>query len=259
MGGVSAQSPPPHYDFHMPDAHQDDPRDAPDNPSNNGPALNAHAARPSQRQPNRQSAYPESVQRLIDAFSRLPGIGARTAERLAFFVLKSPEQDAFDLAAALADVKHNVRSCSICFNLTEQDPCPICRDENRQKGLLLVVEQPKDLISLEQTGMHKGVYHVLMGRISPLEGVGPDDLTIDGLLRRVDDPQNNGGEPVEEVILGLTPTVEGDGTALHLAEELRRRGARVTRLARGLPSGAQLEYVSKAALADAIQGRQSME
>jgi len=233
--------------------------DAPETPSATPQKPNASPRAHSTPNRARQSAYPESVQRLIDGFSRLPGIGQRTAERLAFFVLKSPEQDALDLAAALADVKRNVRSCSICFNLTEQDPCPICRDATRQKGLVLVVEQPKDLISLEQTGMHKGLYHVLMGRISPLEGVGPEDLTIDGLLRRIDDPQTNGGAPVEEIILGLTPTVEGDGTALYLAAELRRRGARVTRLARGLPSGAQLEYVSKAALADAIQGRQSME
>ncbi len=207
-----------------------------------------------------RSAYPESVDRLIDEFARLPGIGRRTAERLAFHVLKSKGPEALALSRAIEDVKRNVKHCSVCYNLTERDPCPICEDARRERGLVLVVEQPKDLLALEQTGMHRGVYHVLMGRISPLEGVGPGDVTIGDLLRRVDDPgTNSGGERVREVILGLNPTVEGDGTALYLAEELKRRGVKVSRLARGLPAGSQLEYVSKAVLADAIQGRQSIE
>ena len=205
-------------------------------------------------------AYPRSVDRLIAAFTKLPGVGRRSAERLAFWVLKSSEQEAMALADAIADVKRSVRHCSVCFNLTERDPCPVCADPRRDHGLVLVVEQPKDLIALEQTGMHKGVYHVLLGRLSPLEGVTPEHLTIADLLARVDNPaQNASARPVREVILGLNPNLEGDGTALYLAEQLRTRGVRVSRLARGLPSGSQLEFASKAVLADAIAGRQHMD
>lgn len=206
------------------------------------------------------SVYPESVDRLIEEFSKLPGIGRRSAERLAFHILKSPSPDALKLARAVEDVKRSVRHCGVCFNLTETDPCHICSDDRRDRSLILVVEQPKDLISLEQTGMYKGVYHVLMGLIRPLDGVGPEDITVNDLLRRVEDPNaNSGGVAVREVILGLNPVVEGDGTALYLGEELHRRGVRVSRLARGLPSGGQIEFASRAVLADAIQGRQSME
>lgn len=205
---------------------------------------------------SRRPAYPEPVDRLIEEFARLPGIGRRSAERLAFHVLKSDEETTLRLAKALTDVKRSVRSCSRCFNLTDDDPCPICRDRDRDQRLILVVEQPKDVIALEQTGMHTGVYHVLMGHLSPLEGIGPGDLTIASLLSRVD-ALRKGGEV--EVILGLNPTLEGDGTALHLAEELRKRSVRVTRLARGLPTGGQLEYANKAVLADAIACRQRMD
>lgn len=206
------------------------------------------------------SVYPEAVDRLIDELSRLPGIGRRTAERLAFHVLKAEEPEAMRLASAIADVKRTVRHCSACYNLTDEDPCPICRDPRRERGRILVVEQPKDLIALEQTGMYRGLYHVLMGRLSPLDGIGPGDLTVDALLRRIDDPAAApGGEPITEVILGLNPNLEGDGTSLYLREALKARGVPVSRLARGLPSGWQLEYASKAVLADAIQGRQSME
>lgn len=206
------------------------------------------------------SPYPRSVQRLIEQFARLPGIGRRSAERLAFHVLKSKTDDVMPLSEAIAEVKRNVRHCSICSNLTDTDPCAICSDPRRDRSIILVVEQPKDLIALEQTGMHDGVYHVLMGCISPLEGIGPEDLTVDELLARLDDPsRNSGGEPAREVVLGLNPTMEGDGTALHIAEEAQRRGAAVSRLARGLPSGSQLEYANKAVLADAIKGRRPME
>ncbi len=207
-----------------------------------------------------RSPYPRAVDELIDQFAKLPGIGRRTAERLAFHILKSSEKEAMGLSQAVADVKRTVRHCSICFNLTDQDPCPICSDERRERGVILVVEQPKDLIALEQTGLHRGVYHVLMGHVSPLDDIGPEDLTMSELLRRIDAPaKNSGGIKVTEVVFGLNPTLEGDGTALMLADEIRKREVTVSRLARGLPSGSQLEYVNKAVLADALQGRQKME
>lgn len=206
-----------------------------------------------------RSAYPEPVDRLIGELASLPGIGRRSAERLAFHLLKSDEPKAMALARAIADVKRAVRHCSVCSNLTDADPCPICADAGRDRSRVLVVEQPKDLIALEQTGMYRGLYHVLMGRLSPLDGIGPGELTVAELLARLDDPKNNpGAVRVEEVILGLNPTLEGDGTGLYLAEEIRTRGVTVSRLARGLPTGAQLEYVSKAVLADAIEGRREM-
>ncbi|MCZ7634287.1 MAG: recombination mediator RecR [Phycisphaerales bacterium] len=208
----------------------------------------------------RARAYPEAVDRLIERLSDLPGIGRRSAERLAFHLLKSDEAGAMALARAIADVKRTVRHCSVCSNFAEGDPCAICADPSRDRSTVLVVEQPKDLIALEQTGMYKGLYHVLMGRLSPLDGIGPEDLTAGDLLARVDDPAKNpGGVPIREVVLGLNPTLEGDGTALYLAEELHKRGVAVSRLARGLPSGSQLEYANKAVLADAILGRQKVE
>jgi recombination protein RecR len=208
----------------------------------------------------RRNAYPAAVERLITEFARLPGIGRRTAERLAFHILKSDPPTALALSQAVRDVKETVRHCSTCYNLTDHDPCAICGDPSRDHALVLVVEQPKDLIALEQTGMFRGVYHVLMGHISPLEGVRPEDLTIPDLLRRVDEPARNAGQAqIREIVLGLNPTVEGDGTALYLAEELRPRGVKVSRLARGLPTGGSLEYANKAVLADAIQGRQMLE
>jgi recombination protein RecR len=204
-------------------------------------------------------AYPECVTRLIEEFGRLPGIGRRSAERLAFFVLKSAEPDAMRLSQAIADVKRRVRHCSICWNLTDADPCPVCRGESRDASTVMVVEQPKDLISLEQTGMSRGVYHVLMGRIDPLDGVGADALTVRELLRRVDDPAANArGVRVREVILGMNADMEGESTGLQIASEMARRGVRVTRLARGLPAGGQIEFASKAVLADAISGRQEL-
>jgi recombination protein RecR len=209
-----------------------------------------------------RSVYPAVVERLIAEFAGLPGIGRRSAERLAFYILKSEAPVALALAQAVRDVKEQVRHCSVCFNLTDAaaGECSICTDPKRDHAVVLVVEQPKDLIALEQTGMFRGVYHVLMGHLSPLEGIGPQDLTASDLLNRIEHAESNpGGVAIKEVVLGLNPTVEGDGTALYLAEEVRRRGVKVTRLARGLPSGGQLEYANKAVLADAIQGRQSME
>ncbi|HVP73842.1 MAG TPA: recombination mediator RecR [Phycisphaerales bacterium] len=207
----------------------------------------------------KSNANPEPVERLIDEFARLPGIGRRSAERMAFHVLKSSSDDALRLARAVEDVKKHVKACSICFNLTDVDPCRICSNANRDASIVLVVEQPKDLIGLEQTGMFNGVYHVLAGRIDPLNGVEPRHLTIDALLERLDHAEHNArGVAVKEVILGTNPNLEGDSTALYLGEQLSNRGVKVTRLARGLPTGSQLEYASKAVLADAIQGRQQM-
>lgn len=198
--------------------------------------------------------------RLIDEFANLPGIGRRSAERLAFHVLKSDRATAMKLAQAISDVKTHVKHCSICYNLADRDPCPICSDPRREHQTVLVVEQPKDLISLEQTGMYRGGYHVLLGHIAPLDGIEPEDLTVGALLKRVDDPAGNAcGVRIAEVIFGLSPNLEGDGTALYLAEQLKSRGVKLSRLARGLPSGSQIEYASKAVLADAIIGRQGVE
>ncbi len=189
----------------------------------------------------------------------MPGIGPRSAERLAFFILKSPAPEALRLSRAISDVKQLVRHCPVCFNLADTSPCPICEDARRERGRVMVVEQPRDLIALEQTGMFRGVYHVLMGRLSPLDGVGPEDLTVADLLARLSDPaRNSGGERVTEVILALNPTLEGDGTAMYLGERIGALGVKVTRLARGLPTGSSLEFASKAVLADAIEGRREL-
>ena len=215
--------------------------------------------------PPRVQAFPRAVDRLITEFAMLPGIGRRSAERMAFHILKSPEQEALSLAQAISDVKKTVRHCHMCSNLTDSVPgqlpfCAICEDPRRDRGLILVVEQPKDLIALELTGMYKGLYHVLMGRLSPMDEITPSELTISQLLARVRDPSKNpASHPIREIILGLNPTVEGDGTALYLAEQIAPLNVKVTRLARGLPTGSNLEFANKSVLADAICGRQSME
>ena len=204
------------------------------------------------------SAYPRAVRELIEQFSKLPGIGTRSAERLAFHVLKSDEGSAMSLSAAIVAVKQTVGHCRVCFNLCDGDVCSICQNVERERGMVLVVEQPKDLIALEQTGMYRGLYHVLMGRLSALDGIGAGDLTIGELFDRIREGRSS-GVGITEVILGLNPTVEGDGTALYLAAELESMGVKVSRLARGLPSGGSLEFANKAVLADAILGRQSLD
>jgi recombination protein RecR len=194
----------------------------------------------------------ESLNRLMAEFQRLPGIGPRSAERLAFHILRSEREEALRLATAIRDVKDNVRHCARCFNLTEADICEICADPRRDQTQIIVVEQPKDILAMEATGIVQGVYHVLMGHIAPLEGVEPADLTIDALLERVRT------QCAREVVLAVNPTVEGDGTMLHLHSLLQGTGVKVTRLARGLAVGSQLEYATRAMLEAAILGRNSL-
>ena len=205
------------------------------------------------------AAYPTSVTRLLEQLARLPGIGRRSAERLAFHLLKSSKADAMELARAIADVKQQVRHCDACYNFSDGDHCAVCEDSRRDRSTVLVVEQPKDLIALEQAGMYRGLYHVLLGRLAPLDGVSPADLTVDRLLQRLRDAKTNpGGVRIEEVILGLSPTLEGDGTALYLQETLGPLKVKLTRLARGLPAGREIEQTNKAQLADALEGRREV-
>jgi len=189
------------------------------------------------------------LQRLMDELRRLPGIGARSAERLAFHLLKAPREEALALAQAIVAIKEQIRPCRQCFNLADGDLCAICADGRRDPAQIVVVEQPKDLLSLEATGVITGVYHVLMGHIAPLEGVQPSDLTIDALVRRV----RAGG--VREVILATNPTVEGDATALYITSVLADTGVTLTRLARGIAPGSQIEYANRAMLEEAFRGR----
>lgn len=199
------------------------------------------------------AAYTESLNNLIEQFAKLPGIGAKTAERLAFHILKSQSKEAMALAEAISDVKTRIRQCSICFNLAEDEICPICADSKRDASIVCVVEQPKDVISLEKTRLCKWRYHVLGGHIAPLEGIEPEDLTINQLIKRV-----RSGE-VKEVVMATNPTVEGDGTSLYIASLLRNTNIRITRLARGLPAGSNIEFASSPILIDAILGRNNME
>lgn len=189
---------------------------------------------------------------LLAQLERLPGIGRRSAERIAFHLLKSPPQDALALSCAIERFTHDLKACAVCGHFSESDPCPICADGRRDRATVLVVERPSDIVTLEQLGIYRGLYHVLMGRMSALESVGAGDLNIQGLLTRA---QN--GE-VSEIILCTQPTLEGDGTAAFLAEQLGPTGIKVSRLARGIPVGATLQGVSKAVLMHAVQGRQGM-
>ena len=193
----------------------------------------------------------DSVTTLIEEFAKLPGIGKKSAERLAYHILRLHQSEALALADAIRGVKENVRYCRNCYNLTEQEECAICRDPKRDVSLLCVVEQPRDLMALEQAGTYHGLYHVLLGRIAPLEGVGPEQLTIEALVDRVRQGQ------FKEIIMATNPTVEGDGTALFASNLLAGTGVAVTRLARGLPSGSSLELANAQMLADALEGRRA--
>src|SRR5688500_1682263 len=200
------------------------------------------------------SAYTRSIQNLMDELSRLPGIGSRSAERIAFHLLKEKPEDAMKLSEAIRDVKTRIRHCSVCYNLTEQDPCAICADPARDQALVCIVEQPKDLLALESASLYRGVYHVLLGRISPLEGVEPGDLTIEPLMDRL------ASGAVRELIMGTNPNMEGDGTALYIQSLVGGRfpQVQITRLARGLAAGSNIEYANRNILADALSGRQRM-
>jgi recombination protein RecR len=198
------------------------------------------------------AGYSGAVDRLIGAFGRLPGVGAKTAERLAHHLLKCPAEEALALADAIREVKDRVRHCQVCYHLTEADQplCTICRDPRRDPGLVCVVEQPRDLLALEKAGTYSGVYHVLLGRLAPLQGMGPEQLTIDALEARVREGA------IRELIMATNPNLEGDGTALLVATRLADTGVAITRLARGLASGSVLEFANKEMLADALSGRQ---
>jgi recombination protein RecR len=192
----------------------------------------------------------ESVSQLVDYFERFPGIGKKSAQRLAYHVLRMPEQEAYALSDAIVQVKKNVRYCSTCFNLTEDPQCSICRDTRRDQTRVLIVEQPRDLMALEATANYRGLYHVLLGRIAPLEGIGPEQLTIDSLCTRIKEGT------IQELIMGTNPTLEGDGTALYISNVLGDLPVKITRLARGITSGSVLEHANREMLADAIDGRQ---
>lgn len=197
-------------------------------------------------------AIPEPVTKLIDAFSTLPGIGPKSASRLTYFLLRAPDATSLNLAEALANLKSMTKICSTCFNITVEDPCPICSDSKRDAQTIAVVEEPLDVLALERTGIYNGVYHVLHGAISPVQGIGPDDLKIRELVTRV----INGN--ILEIIIATNPGMEGDATALFIQRDLANRGTKVTRLARGLPTGGDLEYVDSVTVLRALQGRTEM-
>jgi recombination protein RecR len=191
----------------------------------------------------------ESVEELAEQFARLPGIGRKTAHRLALYVLKMPREEVVTLAKALVNVKDKVRYCSICSNITETDPCAICSNTRRDRSFICVVEEPHDVLAIERTNEFKGLYHVLGGALSPLDGVGPEDLKIKELLQRVSTSS------IEEVILALNPNVEGEATTLYLSKLLKPLGMKITRIARGLPVGSDLEFADEATLSRALEGR----
>ncbi len=197
--------------------------------------------------------YTESIGRLMELLSHMPGVGEKTAERLAYHILRLSPEEGLALADAIRDVKEKVKQCSTCFQFAETDPCAMCSDARRDRATICVVEEPKDVAAIEQVGSYRGLYHVLCGRLAPLEGMEPDDLTVDKLIERVRAGQ------VKEVILATNADMEGEATALYVREALQGLPVKVTRLARGIPSGSHLEYANSAVLADALNGRQEMK
>ncbi len=194
---------------------------------------------------------PEPIQRLIEAFHRLPGIGPKSAQRLAYHILRAPEQEARALADALLEVKHRIHLCSVCMNITEQDPCTYCSDDRRDRTTICVVEQALDLLAIERSG-YRGLYHVLHGVLNPMDGVGPEDIHIRELIVRLQDGV------AQEVIMATNPSLEGEATAMYIQRLIGPAGVKVTRLARGLPSGADLEYADDVTLARALEGRREI-
>jgi len=192
------------------------------------------------------------VTKLIEAFARLPGVGPKTASRLTYFLLRSPDDLSLGLSEALRDLKSLTRLCSVCYNITTDDPCPICSDGQRDQRLIAVVEEPLDVLALERTSAYNGVYHVLHGAVNPVGGVGPDDLKIRELVARVD----QGG--VQEVIIATNPSYEGEATAMYIRNELTPKGVKLTRLARGLPVGGDIEYADSVTLMRALMGRSEL-
>jgi recombination protein RecR len=195
---------------------------------------------------------PEPVTRLIEAFAQLPGVGPKTASRLTFYLLRRPAEQSEALAEALRDLKQKTVFCGSCFNITEQSPCAVCRDDSRDRSILCVVEEPLDVLAIDRTGEFRGLYHVLHGSISPVDGIGPDELRISELMARLE------AEPVQEVLLATNPNLEGEATAMYLARLIQPKGVRVTRLARGLPVGGDLEYADSVTLGRALEGRREM-
>ncbi len=190
--------------------------------------------------------------RLLDALEKLPGVGPRSAERMAFYLLRTSREETRQLAQAIADVKEHLRFCEVCFNLSEEARCPICQDPSRDASLLCVVEEPKDVLAIEKTGAYRGLYHVLLGAIAPLDGIGPELLKIDELLARLPDGH------IQEVILATDADKDGETTATYLAKLLRSRGLHLTRIASGIPVGSHLEYADQATLARALEGRREL-
>ena len=192
------------------------------------------------------------IARLVCELGKLPGVGEKTAARLAFHILRAPEADAAALASAISELRAKIRLCSVCWDFTEQDPCAICRDQRRDSSLLCVVAHPQDVLAIERTGGFRGRYHVLHGVLSPLEGIGPDDLRIAELIQRC------GGNDIREVIVATNPSVEGETTAIYLAKLIRPLGVRTSRIATGVPMGGELEYADRLTLARAIDGRREL-
>ncbi|EAD5841387.1 TPA: recombination protein RecR [Listeria innocua] len=196
--------------------------------------------------------YPEPITKLIDSFMKLPGIGPKSAARLAFYVLDMKEDDVLDFAKALVDAKRNLSFCSVCGHITDKDPCYICADTSRDRSVICVVQESKDVIAMEKMRDFHGLYHVLHGTISPMDGIGPEDINIPDLLKRLQD------DTIEEVILATNPNVEGEATAMYISRLLRPSGIKVTRIAHGLPVGGDLEYADEVTLSKAMEGRREV-
>lgn len=196
--------------------------------------------------------YPEPISKLIDSFTKLPGIGPKTAVRLAFFVLNMKEDDVLDFAKALVSAKRELTHCNICGNITDQDPCSICQDQSRDHSIICVVQDPKDVIAMEKMREYNGQYHILNGAISPIDGIGPEDINVPSLLDRLKD------EKVTELILATNPNVEGEATAMYISRLVKPSGIRITRIAHGLPMGGDLEYADEVTLSKALEGRREL-